>query len=264
MNISVVLPIKSALVGNFDELFYNSVLSVVSQSLPVKELVIVHTGEEKLIEHLNSFDFSGLTVNKVLFEETPNFCSQVNKGAESASGDWISILEFDDEYSPIWFKNVKKYVEYYKDVEAFLPIVIDINDKGVFAGFTNEATFAANFAQEIGYLSNEMLMQYQNFQIAGMVISRNKFIEYGGLKPTVKLTFGWEFFLRMTYNSVKIMSIPKFGYKHLNMRAGGIFWNYKNGSDVMTEDEVKFWIDIAKKEHFFTSDREINYDTTNI
>lgn len=260
MNISVVLPIKSAVVDNFEELFYNSISSVVNQSLPAQELVIVHTGEEKLTSHLDNFDFSGLSVNRVLYEETPNFCSQVNKGAEMANGDWISVLEFDDEYSPIWFKNVKKYVDYYKDVDAFLPVVIDINDKGVFAGFTNEATFAANFAQEIGYLSNDMLMQYQNFQIAGIVINKNKFIENGGFKPSVKLTFGWEFFLRMTYNSVKIMSIPKFGYKHLNMRPGGVFWNYKNGSDVMTEDEVKFWIDIAKKEHFFTNDREIKYE----
>ena len=24
------------------------------------------------------------------------------------------------------------------------------------------------------------------------------------------------------------MTIPKIGYKHLNMREGSIFWNYKN------------------------------------
>lgn len=264
MEISVILPIKSALATNFDEMFNNAISSVVTQSYPVKELVIVHTGEETLVSHLDNFDFSGLTVNRVLFTEEPNFCSQVNKGVESASSEWVSLLEFDDEYSPIWFKNVKKYVEYYNDVDVFLPVVIDIDDKGVFAGFTNEATFAANFSQEIGYLSNDMLNQYQNFQIAGMVIKKERFIEYGGFKPSVKLTFGWEFFLRMTYNSVRIMTIPRFGYKHINMRPGGVFWNYKNGSDVMTEDEVKFWIDIAKKEHFFTSDREIKYEAQSI
>ncbi len=55
------------------------------------------------------------------------------------------------------------------------------------------------------------------------------------------------------------MTIPKLGYKHVNLREGSIFWNYKNGEEVMVEDEVKFWIQAAKKEYFFTDDRKINY-----
>ena len=64
----------------------------------------------------------------------------------------------------------------------------------------------------------------------------------------------------MTYNNVKIMTIPRIGYKHLNLREGSIFWNYKNGSEVMSPDEVKFWIESAKKEYFFTIDRNIKYE----
>jgi hypothetical protein len=56
------------------------------------------------------------------------------------------------------------------------------------------------------------------------------------------------------------MTIPRLGYKHINLREGSIFWNYKHGEEVMTEDEVKFWIQSAKKEYFFTNDREINYN----
>ena len=32
-----------------------------------------------------------------------------------------------------------------EEVQAFLPVVVETNEQGVFAGFTNEATFAANF-----------------------------------------------------------------------------------------------------------------------
>ena len=39
-----------------------------------------------------------------------------------------------------------------------------------------------------------------------------------------------------------------------------IFWNYKNGENALTADEVKFWIDSAKKEYFFTNDRAIKYE----
>ena len=263
IDISVILPIKSSLTKNFDEYLFNSVNSVVIQKKQPKELVIVHTKEETLIQKLKSFDFSGLTVNLLEFNDEPNFCSQVNYGVDNITSDWFTILEFDDEMSPIWLDNVEKYHNHFGDTEMFLPVVIDVDTKGTFAGFTNEATFAANFAQEIGILTNDILQTYQNFQIAGAVIRKDKFIEYGKLKSSVKLTFGYEFFLRMTYNSLRIMTIPKFGYKHLNMREGSIFWNYKNGNNPMTEDEVKFWINTSKKEFYFTEDRNINYEVSN-
>ena len=175
----------------------------------------------------------------------------------------VSFFEFDDEYANIWFNNVLKYSEFYPDVDAFLPIVVDVDNKDTFAGFTNEATFAANFTQEMGYLNNETLLDYQNFQTAGMVIKKSKLEDFGSFKSSVKLTFVYEFLLRMTYNSLRIMTIPKLGYKHTSMREGSIFWNYKNGDDVMTENEVKFWISTAKKEYFFKDDRNIKYEVQN-
>ena len=110
------------------------------------------------------------------------------------------------------------------------------------------------------FLTNETLLDYQNFQISGMVIKRSSFIDFGLIKPSFKLTFGYEFLLRMTHNGVKFMSIPKIGYKHLNLREGSIFWNYKNGDSTLTPDEVGFWIESAKKEFFFINDRAIKYE----
>ena len=197
---------------------------------------------------------------KIVWTKEPNFADQVNHGVRSSESKWVSLFEFDDEYSNIWFKNVEKYSIAHSDVDAFLPIVIDTDDKGQFAGFTNEATFALNIAAEMGILSNETLQTYQNFQISGMVIKKSAYIDFGLLKPTFRLTFGYEFFLRMTNNSVKIMSIPKIGYKHINLREGSIFWNYKNGEDVLTDEEVRFWVESAKKEYFFINDRAIKYE----
>ena len=94
-----------------------------------------------------------------------------------------------------------------------------------------------------------------------MVIRKDLFVENGMIKSNFKLTFGYEFLLRMTQNSVKFMTIPKIGYKHMNLREGSIFWNYKNGDDVITPDEVKFWVESAKKEFFFINDRAIKYES---
>ena len=263
-DVSVILPIKSSGAKGFSDYFTKAIESLKIQKTKINELIIVHTNETNLIEFLDSFDFSDLKVNKIVWTKEPNFSEQVNYGVRSATSKWVTLFEFDDEYSKIWFDNVKKYSESYPDVDAFLPIVIDTDEKGQFAGFTNEATFALNISSEMGVLTNETLQTYQNFQIAGMVIKKDSYLNFGLLKPSFKLTFGYEFFLRMTHNSVRIMSIPKIGYKHTNLREGSIFWNYKNGEDVLSEDEVRFWIDSAKKEYFFINDRAIKYEAQEV
>jgi glycosyltransferase involved in cell wall biosynthesis len=263
LSLSVILPIKSSKARNFDEYFEKAITSIKTQTVQIEELVIVHSSEESLVEFLNNYDFGDLQVNKLLWDKTPNYSEQVNYGISNAKGSWISLFEFDDEYSSIWFKNVQKYIESFPNVQAFLPVVVETDEKGMFAGFTNEATFAANFTQEMGYLTNETLQDYQNFQTAGCVIKKSVIEDFGGFKSSIKLTFVYEFLLRLTYNSVSIMTIPKLGYKHTNMREGSIFWNYKFGEDKILEDEVKFWVQTAKKEYFFVNDRNIKYQSEN-
>jgi len=262
--ISVILPIKSGRTLGFEDFFKKCIESVKFQKDLVTELIIVHGNEDYLNKFLSEFDFENINVILEKWEESPNFAKQVNHGVSMSTSNWCSILEFDDEYSNIWFKNATKYMDIYKDVDAFLPIVVDVDEKLVFAGFTNEATFAANISAEMGILTNDTLQSFQNFQISGMVFNKEKYLQCGGLKSNMKLTFGYELFLRMTYNSLKIMTIPKIGYKHMNLREGSIFWNYKNGDDKITQDEAKFWIDSAKREYFYNSEREIKYEPQEI
>jgi glycosyltransferase involved in cell wall biosynthesis len=263
LSLSVILPVKSSKAKDFNEYFEKAIMSLKNQQIKFEELVIVHTKEQSLIEHLESYDFGDLNVTKLLWDKDPNYADQVNYGIKNAKGTWVSLFEFDDEYSSIWFKNVQKYVESYPEVQMFLPVVVETDEKGMFAGFTNEATFAANFSQEMGMLTNETLQEYQNFQTAGSVFKKSIIEDFGGFKPSIKLTFIYEFLLRLSYNSVSIMTIPRLGYKHVNLREGSIFWNYKFGESKMVEDEVKFWIQTAKREYFFTDDRVIKYQSEN-
>ena len=169
--ISVILPIKSGKSIAFTDFFDKCIQSVQYQNDYVNELIIVHGNEDHLTNYLNEYNFSGITVTLEPWTEEPNFSKQVNHGVSISKSNWCSILEFDDEYSNIWFKNAIKYMDIYKDVDAFLPIVVDVDDKLVFAGFTNEATFAANVSSEMGILTNETLQTFQNFQISGMVFN---------------------------------------------------------------------------------------------
>ena len=73
----------------------------------------------------------------------------------------------------------------------------------------------------------------------------------------MQLTFTYEFLLRMTYNSVPVKVIPKLGYKHTNSREGSLFMEYR---DRMNPIESRFWQNQAKKEYFWSEDREITYE----
>jgi len=174
--------------------------------------------------------------------------------------EWFSILEVDDEYSKHWFKNVEKYVTYYDSIDIFLPLVVDVDATNNFLGFTNESVWAMKFSEKLGVLDNNTLLNYQNYQTSGAVIRKSSYEDVGMLKPTIKLTFVYEFLLRATYNDLQIMTIPKIGYKHTNMRELSLFWNYKHDEEIkLIPEEAEFWVGTAKKEYFFTYDRAIEY-----
>jgi len=51
------------------------------------------------------------------------------------------------------------------------------------------------------------------------------------------------------------------GYKHTNQRENSLFYNYKVKEGFRLEgQEAKFWIDTAKKEYFFTTDRKVAFE----
>jgi hypothetical protein len=147
------------------------------------------------------------------------------------------------------------------DAEVFLPIVKDINPMGELTNYTNESVWAYGFSEKQGIIDNEVLMEYQNYQISGGVYKTKTFLDNGGLKSNIKLTFGYELLLRLTHNGVKVVVVPRIGYKHVNLREDSLFWAYKNDETIKLKgNEAKFWIETAKKEFFFNNKRDVIYN----
>jgi hypothetical protein len=261
-DISVILPVHE-LNEETKLLFNNAVLSVKEQIIRPDELVIVVPKGSDVESYVKTYDFGDYNESVVIAENdgATDFCSQVNFGVTASSSEWFSILEFDDEYAKIWFKNVVEYRKAHKNVDLFLPIVIDVDGGNGFIGFTNEAVWANGFSDIMGVLDNAALINYQNFNTDGMVIKKSKYSEFGGFKSNIKLTFIYEFLLRMTFKDVKVMVIPKFGYKHMNQRNGSLFQTYK---ETLNPTEARWWLSQAKKESYFSKDREITYESQNV
>ena len=255
-NITLIVPVHK-LEENY---IVGCIESIKNQIVKPFEVLFVTSNDEKLKKYLTDYDFGDLKdVTKVVENETGDygFQSQINYGAEQSTGDYFTFVEYDDEVSPIWIKNGINYINAYPEVGVFLPIVYETDENGKFISFTNESVWAKDFTEEIGYLDNNTLQRIQNFNFDGMIVKKDTFLEKGGLKSNMKLTFTYEFLLRMSYLSIPIMVIPKLGYRHTNNREGSLFVEYKKSIDVL---ESKFWVNKAKKEYFFTEDREITYE----
>ena len=255
--ITVIIPLHEVQDGT-NELYKNAIQSVVDQVVkPSNILVVTPTGSEAT-KFANEFDYGTIKdlVKVIENDGKTDFASQMNFGVSQCETEWFSILEYDDEYSKIWFKNVETYIEAYSDVDIFMPIIVDVDEFGSFIGFTNEAVWANSFSEELGLLDKDALLSYQNFNIDGIVMKKDIYESYGGFKSNMELTFIYEFLLRMTYKTAKVMTIPRFGYKHVNQRVGSLFHSYKLN---MNPVEANWWLNKAKSEFYHEHDREISY-----
>jgi hypothetical protein len=257
-NITILLPIHK--IGEEESIMLSNALESIEDFHNDIKLKIICPLDVK--NKLDNFEF-GQKLEVELVTNTSketDFCTQINLGISSCDTEWFSILEIDDEFKPIWLTSVNEYIKNNPTVDVFLPIVKDINVEGSFISFTNESAWAYGFTDNQGFIDNEVLLEFQNYQTSGGLFKTEVIKENGLFKDNIKLTFTYEFLLRLTHNGVKIMVIPRVGYQHVNFREDSLFWTYKNGEDGrLNENEVKFWLETAKKEFFFKNKRDINY-----
>tara|TARA_B100000674_G_C37905002_1_gene945696 strand:- start:724 stop:1536 length:813 start_codon:yes stop_codon:yes gene_type:complete len=261
-DLTVVIPVHTV-EGDTVKWLEKAVESVKVQKVKPDALLIVTADDKEVVDTVNKVKLGSLDkITKVVTNDTgkTDFCSQVNFAVTKVETDYFSVLELDDEYSNIWVDNFVNYKKHYSDVSLFLPIVVDTDVSGRYINTTNEAVWALQFSDELGVLDNSSLIDYPNFSFTGGIMKKSDYLEVGGLKSSMRLTFIYEFLLRVTYNDLRVMTIPKFGLKHTNMRPGSLFHTYKSGETAVTSEEAKFWMDTAKKEYFFTEDREITFE----
>lgn len=254
---TVILPLHK--INEDYKIMLTNAVNSVEQFYEDVVLMIVCPGIVK--EEIEKMELSQkLSIQYLVHTSDTGFCNQVNKGIEQCQTQWFTILEVDDEFKPIWLKSMSQYIDENPTVDVFLPVVRDINVEGKFLSFTNESLWAYGFTDKQGFLDKEVLLEFQNYQTSGGLFRTQVIKDNGMLKDNIKLSFTYELLLRLTNNGVNVMSVPRIGYQHVNFREDSLFWNYKNDEKTkLTENEVKFWFETAKKEYFFKNKRNIEY-----
>jgi hypothetical protein len=253
-DISIIIPIHV-----FDESVTELLPSAI-KSVPAGMKILIICKKE-IENELNEF----LKENKFNAEVhtskgDSDFCSMINDAVDIIDEKWFSVLEYDDTYTDIWFDNVEKYVESNEDVSIFLPLTNVFDYKlNKFINFSNDAAWASSFSNEIGYIDNDCLQNFFNFNLTGAVINTDDFADNGGLKPTIKISFWYEFILRLTKKGKKIYTIPKVGYNHYLGRDNSLMDIY---SKTTSNEEVEFWFKVAKEECVTDKKKKITYTPT--
>lgn len=251
-NLTVIIPIHT-----YDELVQKylekAINSVINQKETAEKILIV--GPEDVIQTIKEF-FKIEQIEYVINTEEIDYCNQINTGVKKCSTKYFSILGFDDEYSQTWFKNVDKYIKNMPDFSVFLPIVNFINKDNNIVGTANEVIWAMSFSNELGVIDEDTLESYYDFSVCGGIFRTDDFIYSGMLKPSIKLSFWYEFLLRTTNLGFKVFVIPKNGYFHLIDRENSLISSY----NYMTQDERAWWIKLANKEHYFKIERKKEYE----
>lgn len=236
--------------GNAFKSFYET-----SRNIPA-DLMIV--GPKDVLDLVKADFVNGDAV--YVENENPWFSAQINAAVKKVKTDYFSILEYDDEYTPIWFDNVAKYIAAGDDIAVYLPLteVFDHQHKEQGPiGYINEAVWASSFSEKLGYFDNECLQDYLIFNTTGGVFRTKDFIEVGGLKESMKLSFWYEFLLRAINKDKNVFVIPKVGYFHIVNRSDSLASEY---AQTMSDRESEFWVELARKEYLYKTDRKKTYE----
>lgn len=190
--------------------------------------------------------------------EKTSYSEQVMLGVAEVKTDYFSILEFDDRFGETWSERVEEFITQDKnDTFAILPLteVVDYRTNETIS-YANEAVWAVSFAEEVGFYDLESLENYFNYNMSGAVLKTKDFIKLGGLKTSMKLVHWYEFLFRALYNQKRVYVLPKIGCFHTANRPGCLTETYMK----MTEEEVDWWINLAKTEYMFPHDRNKTFE----
>ena len=190
----------------------------------------------------------------------------------------ISLVEPEDGYSVKWFEIADKYSQENPSVGVFTPLIRNVAG-GAFAGLMNEACWVEGQAEEAGKFDLNMLQRYNCLNPLGALYKVQPILEYSEkredgtaapMKESMKLSHYYEFFLRMIYDAVPVMNVPRIGYELRATRKDSFQDSTcKIPQDLaalppdrggLTPDEGRFWFELAKKEYFHDEDRKKIYE----
>lgn len=235
------------------------VLKTSEEGNPMEEIIKSDKGVDYIIVKTEASNFSKV------FNDIFNLAIENKYEA-------FSVIEVEDAIGPNWYKIANLYMKENEDIGFFLPMVKSFKN-GSLTGLMNEVSWAEGMSEEAGKFDMNLLLRFNCANPLGALYRTSSIEEYSEekdgrfcpMKESIKLSHYYEFFLRMVYNDVKMMTVPRVGYefrvndksefKHSSSKVPNNITTIPKENGGMTPDQVSFWVELSKKEYFFDEDR---------
>jgi len=208
----------------------------------------------------NEYDGDEKFWNYVFCEDT-SYEHMTNAGIHAFADDveFVSILEFDDRLNSTAHASMEPYLKENESVGIFLPLAYMVVDDATdgderlkVVAMLNEAPLANGMFEDYGTLDLDTMMKANFAFINGSYFKPEVFEKFGMLKTKFEMFSDYEFIMRMIYNGVETMTIPKVARFHF-LSEDGVFQQQKN-----SEESVRAkWLQLARSEYMFTDDRDL-------
>ena len=264
----------------YPENFTEEQVGTLQKSLSSPKLIMRKQNAEGVLEE-EFLETDGKIHYFIMHSKSDNFPKIFNEAFNIASEneyEYFSIIEPNDVIGLNWYTQANSYASENKDVSIFFPIIRNTIN-GTFNSLLNEAPWSEGLAEEAGKVDSNLLSRF-NCVVPISAIFRIEAIKsdseqkedgkYYPFKESFKISHYYEFLMRMVYDGVKAMCVPRVGYE-FKTKSNEVFKHtyckiphniaqisVENGG--VTQNEGKFWMDLAKKEYFYDKDRNKTYE----
>ncbi len=255
-------------------------LKQLTSVLDAPSLTLIKADEEgNPVEENVKFDGDKLNYT-VVETEADSFAKLFNLGfnyAKSNGYELYSIAEQGDAFAIHWFERATTYASE-EENHIFLPLIRNTMN-GAHVSMLNEAACVEGMSVEDGIKDINLLLRFNAVNPLGGVynveaiseISEEKDGLVVPMKESMKLTNSYEFFLRMIYEDLKVKTIDRVGYelkaynredfKPTSSKIPNNLVAIAPDKGGVSQDEVNFYQDLAKKEYFFEEDRGLVFES---
>ena len=236
--------------------------------------------EGKAITEENKLEKDDSPVNYTIVKtEAKNFSELFNLGFNYAAAngyEFYLTIEQDDLFSIHWIEYAEQFASEEENNDVFLPLIRHTMN-GQFHSLINEASWVEGMSEEAGITDINLLLKFNSINPLGAVFRVESIKEsseeidglYLPMKESMKITHSYEFFLRMIYDDLKVKTVPRVGYelqvfpKESFSEASSKIPPNLNSIPAekggMSQEEIQFYVDSAKKEYFFENDRKLQF-----
>ena len=224
---SVVLPAYNTP----HDILRRAIGSVLNQTYPYFELIIVDDGSEPSLEPIVK-EYTDERIIFIQHSENHGAGAAHNTGIKAAKYDWIAFICHDDEWQPNKLEVCVPYiVDNYPEYIFFFHLPISINDQPI-----NSAFNSSNFnVKPQNYYINFLVGKNLIIQTSCIIVHKECFEKYGYYDETGVL-IDWDIYLLFS-KYIDFYCINEFLSKYylspLGMTQGDFFLGDKAGNDVL-------------------------------